>query len=123
MSTDRTAEILNYVSAISRDVGALREAVARLDERGARIQLCDPAVVARVDGKEAVAGDRITVFLGHPKLQGLPALLEVPGTDGHGPDAAQMAKLRALYAKATKRGSARKRETKARRPAARGTRG
>jgi regulator of replication initiation timing len=38
MSTDRTAEILNYVSAISRDVGALHEAVARLDERVAQVQ-------------------------------------------------------------------------------------
>ena len=72
---------------------------------------------------DGLIGDRLTVFLGHPKLQGLPALLEVPGTDGHGPDAEQMAKLRVLYAKATKRGSARTRGKTARRPAARGTRG
>jgi deoxyribonuclease IV len=51
---------------------------------------------------DGLIGDKLTVFLGHPKLQGLPALLEVPG-DGHGPDAEQMKKLRALYAKATKR--------------------
>jgi hypothetical protein len=50
--------------------------------------------------------EKLGVFLGHRKLQGLPALLEVPGA-GHGPDAEQMKKLRALYAKATKR-SARK---------------
>jgi hypothetical protein len=67
-------------------------------------------------------GEKLGVFLGHPKLQGLPALLEVPGTDGHGPDAQQMEKLRAMHAKATKQ-SARSRGTKARRPAARGTRG
>jgi deoxyribonuclease-4 len=67
-------------------------------------------------------GEKLGVFLAHPKLQGLPALLEVPGTDGHGPDAEQMTKLRELYARA-KRRSARKRGTKARRPAARGTRG
>src|SRR5689334_14260735 len=54
---------------------------------------------------EGVLGDRLGVFLGHPKLQKLPALLEVPGTDGHGPDAEQMEKLRALYAKATRRSS------------------
>ncbi|HKG44821.1 MAG TPA: deoxyribonuclease IV [Gaiellaceae bacterium] len=71
---------------------------------------------------DGLIGEKLTVFLGHPKLQGLPALLEVPGADGHGPDAEQMAKLRKLYAKATKR-SARKRGTSARRPAARGTRG
>jgi deoxyribonuclease-4 len=71
---------------------------------------------------DGLIGERLGVFLGHPKLQGLPALLEVPGTDGHGPDAEQMEKLRALYAKAKKR-SARSRGTKARRPAARGTPG
>ena len=69
---------------------------------------------------DGLIGDKLTVFLGHPKLQGLPALLEVPGTDGHGPDAEQMAKLRQLHAKATKR-SARKPGSSA--PAARGTRG
>jgi len=72
---------------------------------------------------DGLIGEKLTVFLGHPKLQGLPALLEVPGTDGHGPDAEQMAKLRELYARATKRGSGRTRGKKARRPAARGTRG
>ena len=51
---------------------------------------------------EGLMGSKLAVFLGHPKLQGLPALLEVPGADGHGPDAEQMAKLRKLYAKATK---------------------
>jgi deoxyribonuclease IV len=71
---------------------------------------------------DGLIGDKLTVFLGHPKLQGLPALLEVPGA-GHGPDAEQMAKLRKLYAKATKSRSARKRGTSARRQAARGTRG
>jgi len=51
---------------------------------------------------DGLIGDKLAVFLGHPKLQGQPALLEVPG-DGHGPDAEQMKKLRALSAKATKR--------------------
>jgi deoxyribonuclease IV len=54
-------------------------------------------------------GSKLAVFLGHPKLQGLPALLEVPGTDGHGPDLEQMKKLRALYKRATKPGSGRRR--------------
>ena len=70
---------------------------------------------------DGLMGEKLGVFLGHPKLQGLPALLEVPG-DGHGPDAEQMTKLRALYEKATKR-SARRSGSSARRPAARGTRG
>jgi deoxyribonuclease-4 len=70
---------------------------------------------------EGLIGEKLTVFLGHPKLQSLPALLEVPGS-GHGPDAEQMEKLRALHKKATRR-SAQKRGSSARRPAARGTRG
>jgi deoxyribonuclease-4 len=52
---------------------------------------------------DGLLGEQLGVFLGHPKLQGLPALLEVPGTDGHGADTEQMAKLRALHKKATKR--------------------
>jgi deoxyribonuclease-4 len=72
---------------------------------------------------EGLMGEGLGVFLAHPKLRGLPAYLEVPGTDGHGPDAEQTRKLRELYARATKRGSGRRSETKARQPAARGTRG
>jgi exoribonuclease R len=37
--------------------------VTDIDERGARIQLADPAVIARVDPKGATAGDTITVQL------------------------------------------------------------
>jgi deoxyribonuclease IV len=70
---------------------------------------------------DGLMGEKLGVFVGHPKLQKLPALLEVPGTDGHGPDANQMTKLRELHARATKPG--RRSGTKARRPAARGTRG
>jgi hypothetical protein len=68
-------------------------------------------------------GEKLGVFLAHPKLQALPAYLEVPGTDGHGPDAEQIRKLKALYKRATKPGSGRRPEKTARRPAARGTRG
>jgi len=71
---------------------------------------------------DGLMGEKLGVFLGHPKLQGLPALLEVPGS-GHGPDAEQMKKLRELYGRATKKRSGRRPGTKARRPAARGTRG
>jgi hypothetical protein len=34
-----------------------------VDERGARIQLSDPAVVARMDAKGALPGDTISVRL------------------------------------------------------------
>ena len=58
---------------------------------------------------DGLIGDQLSVFLGHPKLQGLPALLEVPGTTGHGPDLEQMTKLRKLSAKATKTRAGRRR--------------
>jgi deoxyribonuclease-4 len=44
-------------------------------------------------------GEQLGVMLGHPTLQGLPAVLEVPGPDGHGPDAAEVTKLRELHAR------------------------
>jgi exoribonuclease R len=37
--------------------------VTDVDERGTRIHLCDPAVIARIDGKGAAPGDSITVEL------------------------------------------------------------
>jgi deoxyribonuclease-4 len=48
---------------------------------------------------EGLMGDKLGVFLAHPRLQGLPALLEVPGIDGHGPDKQQLQKLKRLHAK------------------------
>ncbi len=44
-------------------------------------------------------GGKLGVFLSHPRLQGLPAFLEVPGTDGHGPDANELRKVRRLHKK------------------------
>ena len=49
---------------------------------------------------EGELGDGLAVFLGHPRLQGLPAVLEVPGRDGKGPDAEEVRKLRELHARA-----------------------
>ena len=48
---------------------------------------------------EGPLGERLGVFLAHPSLQGLPALLEVPGKDGHGPDADEVRKLKELHAR------------------------
>ena len=48
---------------------------------------------------EGVIGEKLGVFLGHPKLQKLPALLEVPGRDGHGPDADEVRKTKELHAR------------------------
>ena len=46
---------------------------------------------------DGVMGEQLGVFVGHPSLQGLPALLEVPGKDGKGPDAEQLGRLRELH--------------------------
>jgi len=48
---------------------------------------------------EGLIGEELGVFLAHPRLQGLPALLEVPGRDGHGPDADEVRKLKELHAR------------------------
>jgi deoxyribonuclease-4 len=53
-------------------------------------------------------GRGLGTFLVHPSFQGLPALLETPGSDGHGPDRAEMRRLRDLYGRAS-RGSATRR--------------
>ncbi len=46
---------------------------------------------------EGVMGERLGAFLGHPELQGLPAVLEVPGPDNHGADRAEVQRLRDLH--------------------------
>jgi deoxyribonuclease IV len=46
---------------------------------------------------EGLIGNGLSVLLGHPGLQDLPAILEVPGPEGHGPDAAEVRKLRKLH--------------------------
>ena len=50
---------------------------------------------------EGLLGEELGVFLSHPKLQALPALLEVPGKDGKGPDADQVRKLKELHGRWT----------------------
>jgi deoxyribonuclease-4 len=48
---------------------------------------------------EGLIGEELGVFLAHPRLQGLPALLEVPGKDNKGPDADEVRKLKELHAR------------------------
>jgi deoxyribonuclease-4 len=50
---------------------------------------------------EGVLGEKLGVFLGHPILQGLPAVLEVPGSDGHGPGADDVRRTKELNARWT----------------------
>jgi deoxyribonuclease IV len=51
---------------------------------------------------EGELGERLGAFLAHPAVQGLPALMETPGPDNHGPDAAEVQKLRDLHARWTR---------------------
>ena len=73
---------------------------------------------------EGLLGKKLGVFLGNPRLQGLPAVLEVSGKDGHGPDADEIEKTKRLHAGAMRSASpARKRGKSARRQAVQKTRG
>jgi deoxyribonuclease-4 len=49
---------------------------------------------------EGLLGEELGVFLGHPKLQGLPAVLEVAGPEKKGPDANEVRKAREIRERA-----------------------
>jgi deoxyribonuclease-4 len=49
---------------------------------------------------EGLLGEELGVFLGHPKLQGLPAMLETAGPDKHGPDANEVRKAKEIRERA-----------------------
>jgi len=51
---------------------------------------------------QGVMGEKLGVFLSHPAFAELPALLETPGLDGHGPGAEQVTALRELYERWTR---------------------
>jgi deoxyribonuclease-4 len=46
---------------------------------------------------EGEIGEQLGIFLSHPKLQGLPAFLEVPGVDKKGPNADELRKTREIH--------------------------
>lgn len=120
-----------YVSGYDvTDEAALGEVVARVDEligldrlRVLHVNDTPSALGSNRDRHanvlEGAIGERMGVFLAHPAFQDLPALLEVPGPDDHGPDAAEIQKLRDLHgrwASTRKRGSTKKPTKRARRP-------
>lgn len=49
---------------------------------------------------EGLLGEKLGVFLGHPKLQGLPAVLETAGPAKHGPDADEIRKAKEIRERA-----------------------
>src|SRR3954466_12012320 len=50
---------------------------------------------------DGLLGEQLGVFLGHPRLQGLPAVLEVEGKDKKGPDREQIDLAKGIWARAT----------------------
>lgn len=54
-------------------------------------------------GAGEIGAGALRALLGHPLLQGLPVVLEVPGVEGHGPGAADLAAARALHAAGVRR--------------------
>jgi deoxyribonuclease-4 len=52
---------------------------------------------------EGLLGEKLGVFLGNPRLQGLPGVLEVAGPDNHGPDADEIRKAKEIHARWVKR--------------------
>jgi deoxyribonuclease-4 len=111
------------------DSDALNRLVAELDERIGlerlrAIHVNDAAAELgsnrdrHANIGDGAMGEQLGVFLAHPAFQGLPAVLEVPGKDGHGPDADEVRKLRELHgrwASGGRRGRARGRPRTSRR--------
>jgi deoxyribonuclease-4 len=101
-----------WVSGVDvTDPGVLDEAVADLDARvgierlrALHVNDADAPLGSNRDRHASIGkgtmGSGLGVFLAHPVFQGLPAILETPGPDGHGPDAAEIRRLRALHARA-----------------------
>jgi deoxyribonuclease-4 len=50
---------------------------------------------------EGLLGEQLGVFLGNPRLQGLPAVLETAGPENRGPDATEVRKAKELHARWT----------------------
>ena len=100
-----------YVSGIDvTDRAVLDETLAELDrtigfDRLRALHINDAATPLgsnrdrHANVLEGELGEELGTFLAHPSLQGLPAVMETPGPDNHGPDAAEMKKLRDLNAR------------------------
>jgi deoxyribonuclease-4 len=99
-----------YVSGVDvTDSTVLATAVSDLDERIGLDRLrclhvndTKTPLGSNRDRHDAIGrglmGDAIATFVAQPAFQHLPAILETPGPDGHGSDAAEIAYLRELHA-------------------------
>jgi deoxyribonuclease-4 len=100
MSFDTLAAADALVDAIDATVGLDRLACLHVNDskvaRGAGLDRHENV------GRGAIGRPAFRALLGHPRLQGLPAVLEVPGTDNRGPDRKELAALRRLHAEGVK---------------------
>ncbi|HSC93293.1 MAG TPA: deoxyribonuclease IV [Gaiellaceae bacterium] len=92
------AQVERLVAAVDDEIGLDRLRVLHVNDAAAPLGSNRDR---HANVGEGLLGEALGVFLAQPAFQGLPALLEVPGTDGHGPDADQVRKLRELHARAT----------------------
>jgi deoxyribonuclease-4 len=100
-----------HLYASGTDVGDPAAVDALLDELDARIGLSRLLALHINDSQtelgsnrdrhanvgEGMIGERLSAFLGRPRLQGLPAVLETIGHEGKGPDALCMRELERLW--------------------------
>jgi deoxyribonuclease-4 len=96
MSFDTPAVADELVDNITATVGLERLACLHVNDskvgRGAGLDRHENV------GRGAIGRPAFRALLGHPRLQSLPAILEVPGTDNQGPDRRELASLRRLHA-------------------------
>ena len=96
MSFDTPATADQLVDDLQRTVGLERLACLHVNDskvgRGAGLDRHQNV------GRGAIGRAAFRALLGHPRLQGLPAILEVPGTDNQGPDARELKAVRRLHA-------------------------
>jgi deoxyribonuclease-4 len=97
--TDRTAlDVL--VAELDSRIGLDRLRALHVNDAAAPLGSNRDRHANILDGE---MGEGIGTFLAHPAFQKLPAVMEVPGPDNHGPDAGEMKKLRQLHARAVTR--------------------
>ena len=96
MSFDTVDAADALVCEIDRTVGLDRLACLHVNDS----KVVHGAGVDRHDnpGRGHIGPAPFRALLGHPALQDLPAVLEVPGTDNGGPDAHELAVVRRLHA-------------------------
>ena len=100
MSFETVAAADELVAEIDRTVGLDRLACLHVNDskvpRAAGLDRHENV------GRGMIGRPAFRALLGHPRLQGLPAVLEVPGTDNHGTDARELRIVRRLHAEGLK---------------------